>query len=387
MNLKLLSSALLLYSMNIGILITIIPLFSQELGADDMTVGFIVSVYAVAYIVAAPLWGKASDIVGRKLALGLGMLGYSVVVLLFAFARDPSQILVIRLLGGFVDSSFWTVPTALIADMYAPEEMGAALGKIGTSQAVGFIAGPVLGGILVEAVDYRSVFYICSAFIFLIALLTLFGIQEKPKASGKETDSSSKVSRKFGKITKKNITVMYIDIAFFAISFGVITSQFIVYAKEILGPGTEFLVGLLLSSYYVSEAVIQVPAGKLSDVFGRYRIAVLGFVMCAFGFFALTFATSLVLLLIPILIIGGGIGALYVTVPAAIMDVAPISQRGLVSGFQNIAWGIGYFVGPALGGIMVSYHIGAPYLLCMITSMVGGALTLYGRRIRNSTSK
>lgn len=104
-------------------------------------------------------------------------------------------------------------------------------------------------------------------------------------------------------------------------------------------------------------------------------------------FFALTFATSPALLLIPILIIGGGIGALYVTVPAAIMDVALISQRGLVSGFQNIAWGIGHFVGPTLGGIVVSYHIGAPYLLCMIISMFGGALTLYGSRIRNSTSK
>jgi len=147
------------------------------------------------------------------------------------------------------------------------------------------------------------------------------------------------------------------------------------------------LVGLLLSSYYVSEAIIQVPAGKLSDVFGRYRIAVLGFVMCAFGFFALTFATSLVLLLISILIIGGGIGVLYVTVPAAIMDVAPSSQRGLISGFQNVAWGIGYFVGPALGGIVVSYYIGAPYLLCVIISMLGGTLTLYGSKIRNSASK
>jgi len=367
--------------------LTIIPLYSEILGADKMTIGFIVSVYAAAYTVAAPFWGKASDIFGRKLALGLGMLGYSIVVLLFSFASDPSQIMVIRLLGGFVDSSFWTVPTALIADMYTPEQMGSALGKIGTSQAVGFIAGPVLGGILVEAVDYRGLFYICSAFIFLIALLVLFGIQEKPRAYSGKADVPSKVSRKFGEITKKSFAVMYIDVTFFAISFGVIISQFIIYAKEILGPGTELLVGLLLSSYYVSEAVIQTPAGKLSDIAGRYRIAVLGFVMCAFGFFVLTFATSLVLLLIPILIIGGGIGILYVTVPAALMDVAPSSQRGLISGFQNIAWGIGYFVGPALGGIVVNYHIGAPYLLCVTISMFGGALTLYGSKIRNSTSK
>jgi len=376
-----------MYSMNLGIIFTIIPLYSEILGADKMTIGFIVSVYAVAYTVAAPLWGKASDIFGRKLALGLGMLGYSVVVLLFSFASDPGQILVIRLLGGFVDSSFWTVPTALIADMYAPEEMGTAFGKVGTSQALGLIAGPVLGGILVKAVDYRGIFYICSAFIFLVALLMLFGIQEKPRAFSRKADSPLKVSRKFGEITKKSFAVMYIDIAFFAISFGVILSQFIVHAKDILGPGTESLVGLLLSGYYVSEAVIQVPAGKLSDVFGRYRIAVFGFVMCAFGFFALTFATSLVLLLIPILIIGGGIGVLYVTVPAALMDVAPSSQRGLISGFQNIAWGIGYFTGPALGGIVVNYYIGAPYLLCMIVSMLGGALTLYASKIRNFTSK
>ncbi|RLI45162.1 hypothetical protein DRO69_05865 [Candidatus Bathyarchaeota archaeon] len=391
MSLKLLSSAMLMYSMNIGILVTIIPLFSQELGANKMTIGFIASTYAAAYIVGALFWGRGSDILGRKLALGLGMLGYSVAVFLLTFVNDPSQIFAIRFLGGLVDVSFWTVPTALIADMYASKEMGSALGKIGTATAIGFIAGSVLVDVLVEiikVVDYRGLFYICSVFIFLISLLVLFGLQEKPKPKVlvRKTEDSSKVWRKYRDLMKKSFAVMYIDIVFFAMFFGVIVSQFIVYAKNMLGPG-EALVGLLMGSYYASEAIIQVPAGKLSDVFGRHRIAVLGFIMCALGFFALTFATSFVLLLIPILVIGGGIGTLYITVPAALMDVAPSSQRGLVSGFQNIAWGIGYFAGPALGGIVVNYYIGAPYLLSVIISMLGGALTLYESRIRNSTSK
>ncbi len=382
---------MLMYSMNIGILVTIIPLFSQELGADNMTIGFIGSVYAAAYTLGALFWGRGSDILGRKLALGLGMLGYSVVVFLFTFVNDPSQIFAVRFLGGLADVSFWTVPTAFIADMYASEEMGSALGKIGTATAIGFIIGSVLVDILVEivkVVDYRDLFYICSAFIFLISLLVFFGIQEKtkPRALSRETESPSKVWHRYGRLMKKNFVVMYVDIAFFSMFFGIIVSQFIVYAKDMLGPGEAF-VGLLIGSYYASEAIIQVPAGKLSDVFGRYRIAVLGFIICAFGFFALTFATSLVLLLIPVVIIGGGIGVLYVAVPAAIMDVAPTSQRGLTSGFQNIAWGIGYFVGPALGGIVVGYHIGAPYLLCVIVSILGVALTLYGSKIRNPISK
>jgi MFS family permease len=99
MRLKLLSSLLLMYSMNLGILIFIIPLYSKDLGADKMTVGFITSAYAIAYTVSSPLWGKASDILGRKLALSLGMLGYSVAVLLLAFVSDPGQIIIVRLLG------------------------------------------------------------------------------------------------------------------------------------------------------------------------------------------------------------------------------------------------------------------------------------------------
>lgn len=69
MNLKLLSLLLLMYSVNLGVIITLIPLYSESLGADEMFVGLIVSVYAIAYTVSAPVWGKASDLLGRKLAL------------------------------------------------------------------------------------------------------------------------------------------------------------------------------------------------------------------------------------------------------------------------------------------------------------------------------
>jgi MFS family permease len=62
---------------------------------------------------------------------------------------------------------------------------------------------------------------------------------------------------------------------------------------------------------------------------------------------------------------------------ASLMDMAPSPQRGLVSGFQNIAWGVGYFVGPMVGGIVATYSVGAPYIFCAIAAVVGGVLTLY----------
>ncbi|UCE16156.1 MAG: MFS transporter [Candidatus Bathyarchaeota archaeon] len=382
-NLKFLASLLLLYSMNIGIIITVIPLYSERLGADDMTVGFTVSVYAAAYTATSLLWGKASDLFGRKLTLCIGMLCFSVTVFLFAFAHDPGQLLILRLVGGLTDSSFWTVPTAIVADMYTSREMGTALGKVGTFQTIGFIAGPLLGGILVKAFNYRILFYICSVFILLITLLMLFGIREKPRVFNRKNESATKAQLKFGEIMRGNFAIAYTNTALSAICFGVIVSQFIITASKILGSGTELFVGLLLSGYYVAQAFIQAPIGKLSDVIGRRRVTVLGFVLCALGFFLLSFSSYLSFLLIAILIIGGGMGALYVAVPAALMDKAPASQRGLVSGFRNIGWGSGYFVGSTLGGLVAGYFVGAPFMLCVVTSFLGSAITLYGTRTEN----
>jgi len=371
---KLLLLSLLVYSASLGVILYVIPLYSVSLGADKMFVGLITAAYAIAYTVSAPLWGKASDHVGRKLALTLGMLGYSLVTFLFAFTSDPAQVLVIRLLEGLTDSSFWTVPPALIADMYVPQDRGIALGKIGTAQLAGLIAGPLLGGILIKGINYSIIFYICSVIILLTVLLVFFSVQEK-KASSLETESSSETGPEIRGKTKKGFTVTYVNMGFSAIAFGVLVSQFVVHANEMLGPGKEDIGGLFLTSYYVAEAFIQPPAGKLSDIIGPYRATQLAYVMCTLGFFVLTFAPSPVFLLIAVIIAGLGIGMLYVTLTVSLMDMAPPSKRGLVSGVQNIAWGVGYFVGPMVGGIVATYSVGAPYVFCAIASVLGGVLT------------
>jgi len=46
---------------------------------------------------------------------------------------------------------------------------------------------------------------------------------------------------------------------------------------------------------------------------------------------------------------------------------------------QNLAWGIGYFLGPAIGGVAAAYSFGAMYMFCVIASVIGGALTLLQR--------
>ncbi len=360
--------------MSIGILGVTIPLYSDSLGADRMAIGFIVSAYAVAYVAASPLWGKASDRLGRKLALGIGMLMSSMIVPLFTFVSDPKLIVVIQLLQGSAGASFWIVPTALIADVYASRRMGEALGKIAMFQGVGFIVGPLLGGFLVEQLNYPGVFYICSAFAFSTALLVFFRLQEKPRVLNRGVKSSSKMGLKFGVRARRSLAIGYVYTIFSSVFFGVIESQFIVHAGEILGK--EYLVGFLLASYFMAETFTQPLAGRLSDIIGRHRTILLAFIMSALGFLTLVFPPSFVSLLIAVVAVGGGVGTLYVAPTALLMDVASPSRRGVISGFQNIAWGVGYFLGPMLGGVAAIYSVSGPYILCIVASAMGCTLSL-----------
>lgn len=376
MDLRPLYLALIIFTMSLGILSVAIPLYSYGLGADSVAVGLIISAHAIAHILASPLWGKASDRVGRRLSLGIGMLLSSVAVPLYPFVNDPGFLAVISFLRGLTDASFWIVPWALIADLYAPQEIGKVFGKVGMIQGIGFIVGPFLGGFLVGHLDYPSIFYMSSAFAFFTALLVFFGLHEKPRVLAEKSKGSSEIRLESGAIAKKTLAIAYVDTALSGLFLGVINSQFIIYASDILRE--EYLVGFLLTSYYFAETFIQPLAGRLSDIFGRHRTILLAFIMCAIGFLALLVPPSFVSFLIACVIVGIGVGTLYIAPSALVMDMAPPSQRGLIVGFYSTIWGIGFFLGPLLGGVAAIYSVSAPYMLSTIASAMGGILALIG---------
>ena len=376
MDLRPLYLALIIFTMSLGILSVVVPLYSYGLGADSLAVGLIISANAIAHILASPLWGKASDRVGRKLSLGIGMLLSSVTVPLYPFVNDLGFLAVISFLRGLADASFWIVPWALLADLYAPQEIGQVFGKVGMIQGIGFIAGPFLGGFLVGQLDYPSIFYISSASAFFAALLVFFALHEKSRVLTRKSKGSSEIQLESGAIARKSIAIAYVDTALSGLFLGVINSHFIIHASEILRE--EYLVGFLLTSYYFAETFIQPLAGRLSDIFGRHRTILLAFIMCATGFLALLAPPSFASFLIAGVIVGVGVGMLYIAPSALIMDIIPPSQRGLIIGFYSTVWGIGFFLGPLLGGAVAIYSVSAPYILSTIASAIGGILALIG---------
>ena len=124
-----------------SILIPVLPLFADRLGASSLQIGLIVSIYALAQLVFLPVWGWISDRYGRRPVLIVSLLGTAASFLLLAVARDIETVYVARVLSGFFAASIGTAQ-AVVTDLTPPEERAGGMGMLGAAFGAGMIVIP-----------------------------------------------------------------------------------------------------------------------------------------------------------------------------------------------------------------------------------------------------
>ena len=129
-------------------IIPLSPILAKEFGADSLQVGFLISLYSIAQFFFAPLWGRLSDIFGRKPIILLGLLGVACSHIWFAFSTTLTALFLSRFLAGFFGGNI-TTAMACIADVTGRAERSKNMGLIGMAFGLGFVAGPALGGVFV----------------------------------------------------------------------------------------------------------------------------------------------------------------------------------------------------------------------------------------------
>lgn len=145
---------LLLDIIGLGIIIPVIPQLIQELTGADVSEasrygGWLLFAYAFFQFLFAPLVGALSDRYGRRPVLLLSLLGFGLDYLVLAFAPTLAWLFVARVVSGIFGASF-TTGFAYIADVSPPEKRAQNFGLVGAAFGLGFIIGPVTGGILGE---------------------------------------------------------------------------------------------------------------------------------------------------------------------------------------------------------------------------------------------
>ncbi|HJM73935.1 MAG TPA: MFS transporter, partial [Acidimicrobiales bacterium] len=166
-----------------GILLPVLPLYAEDFGASPATAAALVAVFSAAQMVAAPLWGRLSDRIGRRTVLVAALVGSCLGSLVTGLAGALWVLFAGRILDGFSGSSY-AVGQAAVADLAEPEDRPRLLGLLAAAFGVGFVAGPLIGSI--AALGSRELpFFVAAALAGANAVMALVRLPGgRPVASG-----------------------------------------------------------------------------------------------------------------------------------------------------------------------------------------------------------
>jgi EmrB/QacA subfamily drug resistance transporter len=150
---------MMLAALDQSVVATALPAIAGELGGFAH-LSWIVSGYLLTSTVSTPIYGKLSDLYGRRLMLQTAILLFVAASLLCGFAQTMPQLIVARGLQGLGGGGLISMAQAVIADVISPRERGRYQAYLSGVWATASVGGPVLGGFFVDYLTWRWVFWI-----------------------------------------------------------------------------------------------------------------------------------------------------------------------------------------------------------------------------------
>lgn len=172
---------ILIDAIGLGIIIPVLPKLITELSGGDLSEGaleggWLAAAYALTQFFFAPIMGSLSDRYGRRPVLLGSLLGLGIDYVFLAFAPTLGWLVVGRVIAGITGASFSTAQ-AYIADVTPPEKRSQSFGMIGAAFGVGFVLGPLIGGVA-SGFGLKVPFMVAAALSLLNFLYGYFVIPE-----------------------------------------------------------------------------------------------------------------------------------------------------------------------------------------------------------------
>lgn len=161
-----------------------LPTIVRELG-ELSHVSWVVTAYLLAGTIVAPLYGKLGDMYGRRIVLQTAIVIFLVGSALCGLSQSVTQLVLARGLQGVGGGGLIVTATAVVGDLVPPRERGRYQGIFGAVFGIATIVGPPLGGLLVDRLSWRWIFYInLPAGVFVLLLVGAILRSRAPQQQG-----------------------------------------------------------------------------------------------------------------------------------------------------------------------------------------------------------
>jgi multidrug resistance protein len=363
------------------LVIPLLAIYAEKLGATPLDATLLVSVFAVCQLVSSPLLGRLSDRIGRKPVLVMSQIGTFIGLIVMAKAHTLWLLYVARIIDGSTAGNL-TVAQAYIADNTPPERRARAFGLIGIAFGLGFFLGPAVTGHLTS--------YGLEAPIWAAAGLSLTSILctsllLKNEATTKASDADLPAGRRPGLFDWETYATFFrrpvlggllLQFFCFSFAFATFTSGFALFAERTFfwqgHPFTPREIGYLFSyAGFLGIILLGGLIGRLVQRFGEPKLVATGFAAMCVGYVLLGIVDQLGPLVAVTTLAAFGQGVLRPTLTSLVTQHVDRHEQGAVLGVNQSMTSIAQITAPPLGGYLIGH--GALHAWAFVAAVAAGA--------------
>ncbi|WP_229502995.1 TCR/Tet family MFS transporter [Pseudoduganella guangdongensis] len=370
--------------LGIGIIVPVLPILVGQYVPDRelhaLWYGILGATFGLLQFIFMPMLGAISDRVGRRPVLLYSMFGMGINFLTTAWAPNLACLFIGRVIGGMSSASM-SVASAYASDISTPEDRAKSFGKIGATFGLGFICGPMLGGLLGD-IDLHLPFYVAAALSFANLIYGYFCVPESlpEERRGKFKLVSVNPFNALAKLARRD------DIRGLVITFALVTgAQMMLQSTWVLFTHFRFgwspaENGIALFCVGIAAAVVQAGLlGIFIRKFGEVRLSLIGLSSGAITYLLYGLATQgwmmYVFILCNLLSFAAG-----PALQGIVSKATPANEQGELMGSLQSISSLGSVVMPLLGGGILSavghlppsdWRIGSTFFVCAAMQTAG----------------
>ena len=328
--------------------VSIVGSLSRQLGLAPWQAGMAVTVSGVLWMLMAPIWGRASDRLGRRAVMLTGFAGFFVSYCamsgwLVAAMRVPMSVGLVFaglvLTRGAIGGFYAAAPTAsqaLIADNLPPERRVAAMASLGAANGAGLVLGPALG----------------------LAVLWKF-LPATPPVGARPGQSPRLLDPRLRRPMVAAFT------ALFTVAVGQIVVGFFAIDRLGMTPGEGAqAAGMALTTVGVALIITQMVVRRVMLPPGR--MICIGMTTAGIGFGSVLLATGVPTLMLSYFVAAAGMGFVFPAFTAMAANAVQPHEQGAAAGSVGAAQGLGNVLGPLAGSLLYEISPTVPYALAAV---------------------